>query len=96
MLRVLGNILCDLDPQGQGQSYILCNLDPRAVTIHRYLSIWTWPMPWLGCCIAILSDIILAANLVISNLKIYILNNSSTFYSYSVNVCCLKQDQMDK
>ena len=73
----------------------------RAVTMYRYIDTYRYGLgryriDTLGCCIAILSDILLAANLVISNLKIYILNNSSTFYSISVNVRYLKQDQMDK
>ena len=71
------------------------------MTIYRYIESYRYGLgryhiDTLGCCSAILSDILLAANLVISNLKIYILNDSSRFYSYSVNVRYLKQDQMDK
>ena len=62
----------------------------RAVTIYRYnVSIRTWPIPYRYAWVPYR----VVKNLVISNLKnIY----SGTFYSYSVNVCYLKQDQMDK
>ena len=49
----------------------------RAVTIYGYIDTYRYGLgqygiDTLGCCIAILSDILLTANLVISNLKIYI------------------------
>ena len=53
----------------------------RAGTIYRYIDTYVYglgqyPINTLGCCIAILSGILLATNLVISSLKIYILVHS--------------------
>ena len=53
------NAYCDYSMNGE----ILQSVTDRAVTIHRY-GLGQYHIDTLGCCIVILSDILLAANLV--------------------------------